>query len=125
MNRSLGLLRALSKSRILWFVVGMAWLPSFKYMGRYTKEPTAFEAMGLVAHYHESRNFSNVLPDFGYTLRFPGDREKFDAFIKRMKLQDHKVSDEEYKKEADGGGIKATFSPDRKGFEIEFTSWQV
>ncbi|WAC21166.1 hypothetical protein OVA24_07190 [Luteolibacter sp. SL250] len=118
-------MRGLFRSRVLWFVVGMAWLPSFKYMGRYTREPTAFEAMGWVPRHHESKYLSKVPSEFDYTLQFPGDREKFEAFIKRMNLQDHKVSDDEYKREADGGGMKATFSPDRKGFEIEFSSWKI
>ncbi len=66
----------------------------------------------------------NFLPDFSYTLRFPGDREKFETFIRRMNLQNHKVSDDEYKEGSGDGGRRATFSPDKKGFEIEFTAFQ-
>jgi hypothetical protein len=124
MNRALLLIRTLFKSRILWFVVGVALLPSIRYLERYTRQPTAFESMGWVSHYQESKHFSTVLPDFSYTLRFPGDRKKFETFIKRMNLQEHKVSDDEYKEDSNEGRRRATFSPDNKGFEIEFSAYQ-
>ena len=85
---------------------------------------TAFEAMGHVSHYEETKHFSTFLPDFTYRLRFPGDRKKFEAFIKRMNLQDHKVSDDLYEVESGGGGRKATFNEENKGFEIEFSAYQ-
>ena len=124
MNRARRVISQIFKSRILWFVIGMAWLPMFKSMGRYTREPTAFEAMGRVSHYQENKHFSTFLPDFSYSLRFPGDREKFEEFIRRMNLQEGKVSEDEYKKESEGGGSRAIFSPGNKGFEIEFTAYQ-
>ena len=102
----------------------MAWFPIINYLGRQYKEPTAFDAMGFVSHYQESKHFSKVQPDFSYSLRFPGDRNKFEHFIKKMNLQDHKISDDEYKIESDGGGRRATFSSERKGLEIEFTAYQ-
>ncbi|MEO7099295.1 MAG: hypothetical protein ABI162_08030 [Luteolibacter sp.] len=124
MNRALRLITTIFKSQILWFTVGVALLPSLKYLGRYTRQPTAFESMGWVSHYQETKHFSTVLPDFSYSLQFPGDREKFENFIKRMNLQGYKVSNDEYKKDSNEGGSRATFSPDKKGFEIEFTAYQ-
>jgi hypothetical protein len=118
------MITALFKSPILWFVVGVALFPTVKYFGRYTRQPTAFEAMGWVSHYQESKHFSTVIPDFSYSLRFPGDREKFESFVKRMNLQEHKISDDDYKEDSNEGGRRATFSPDKKGFEIEFTAYQ-
>jgi hypothetical protein len=109
---------------MVWFLAGAAFLPAFRYAINLRNPPTAFESMGWVSHYQENKSMCNFLPDFSYTLRFPGDREKFETFIRRMNLQNHKVSDDEYKEGSGDGGRRATFSPDKKGFEIEFTAFQ-
>lgn len=124
MNRFRRLITETFRSRIWWFIVGVAWLPTFKYMGRYSRTPTAFDAMGRVSHYQESKHFSTFQPDFTYSLQFPGDREKFEDFVKRMNLDGHKVSDREYKVDSEGGGRRAVFSPEKKGLEIEFFAYQ-
>lgn len=81
--------------------------------------------MGWVSHYKETKSISTVLPDFGYSLKFPGDRAKFEAFVKRMNLHEHRISDDEYKEKFDGGERRATFTPENEGFEIEFTAYQI
>lgn len=124
MNHFRRWLIAIVKRRIVWFLAGAAFLPAFRYAINLGRPPTAIEAMGWVSHYQENKSKCNFLPDFSYTLRFPGDREKFEAFIRRMDLQDHKVSDDDYKEDSGEGGRRATFSPDKKGFEIEFTAFQ-
>lgn len=115
---------AILKRRMVWFLVGVAFLPALRHAFHFRRPVTAIEAMGWVSHYQENKSMCNFLPDFSYTLRFPGDREKFETFIKRMDLQDHKVSDDEYKEVSGEAGRRATFSAERKGFEIEFTSYQ-
>jgi len=80
--------------------------------------------MGWVSHYEENKHICNFLPDFTYNLRFPGDREKFESFVKKMHLQNHKVSEDEYKQDAGEGHRRARFSPDKKGFEIEYSANQ-
>lgn len=109
---------------MVWFLVGVAFLPALRHAFQSGKQVTAIEAMGWVSHYQENKSKCNFLPDFSYTLRFPGDREKFKTFIKRMDLQDHKVSEDEYKEGSGEAGRRATFSAERKGFEIEFTSYR-
>jgi hypothetical protein len=125
MNRIRSLSLKLSRSRIFWFIVGLATLPLLKNIANLNRPPTAFDAMGWVSHYQETKNFSTVLPDFGYSLKFPGDRDKFERFIRRMNLQDHRISDDEYKEKFDQGERRATFNPKNKGFEIEFTAYQI
>jgi hypothetical protein len=115
---------ALIKRRIVWFLAGAALLPAFRYSMNLDRKQTAIEAMGWVSHYEENKSMCNFLPDFSYTLRFPGDRDKFQTFIRKMDLQNHKVSDDEYKEGSGEGSRRATYSQDRKGFEIEYTAFQ-
>lgn len=124
MNRFRLRLIAIVKRRVLWFLAGVAFLPAIRYALDFRRPATAIEAMGWVSHYQENKSMCNFLPDFSYTLRFPGDREKFETFIRRMNLQDHEVSEDEYQEGSGEAVRKATFSPEKKGFEIEFTAYQ-
>lgn len=82
------------KSRILWFFVGLMVIPLSNYFVRIFYPTTSIEAMGWVSHYEERKHIFTLLPDFSDSLRFPGNREKF---VKRMGLEDYKISEGEYK----------------------------
>ena len=125
MNRILSPLKSLIKNRFFWFIAGLALVPLIRYSEKQIRRtPTAIDAMGWVSHYEERKLQFTVLPDFSYSLHFPGDREKFEMFVKRMGLQHHKVSEDEYKEVSGEGERSVRFSPDHKGFEIEFSSNQ-
>lgn len=125
MNRLLLPLYKLIKSRIFWFIVGLASVPLIQYLEKQARRPpAAIDAMGWVSHYEERKLLFAVLPDFSYSLRFPGDRNKFEDFVRKMNLQSHKVSEDEYKEESGEGGRSARYSPEKKGFEIEFSANQ-
>ncbi len=107
----------------MWFVAGVALFPMLQYLASVSRPPTALKAMGWVSHYEETKGVSTLLPDFGYSLRFPGDREKFENFVKKMNLQGHKVSDDDYGFDSNEGGERARFMPEKRGYEIEYRAY--
>jgi hypothetical protein len=125
MNRLLLPLYKLIKSRAFWFFVGLALMPlihSLVMMIRPKRPIAAFEAMDRVVNYDELKHIRNVT-HFGYWLKFPGDRAKFERFVKETHLQATKVSDYSYIGHFGGSGWAATFLPEMKDHEIHFEAF--
>ena len=65
--------------------------------------PTPKDAMGFVSFYEEDHLVFTFLGDHSYSLAFPGDEEKFKSFARRMDLDEHKISETEYREEDPDG----------------------
>lgn len=84
--------------------------------------PSAKDAMGFTGYYQEDLSLYTFLGDHTYTLKFPGDEERFHSFAKRMGLSKHKISDTEYLEEGDDWSRSVKFSPDDPLINIEYNS---
>jgi len=97
-------------------------MPSLNSLGKMNRQPTAIDAMGWVSDYREAKHICNFLPDFTYNLQFPGDRDKFERFVRKMHLQNHKISEDEYTQVVGENRRSARFTPENKGYEIEYSA---
>ena len=53
--------------------------------------------MGWVGFYEENLSLYTFLGDHSYSLKFPGDREAFLKFAKKLGLSEHKISETEFR----------------------------
>lgn len=59
--------------------------------------------MGFVGFYEENMAIYTFLGDHTYSLKFPGDRQKFESVAQKLGLHSHKVSENEYREEDQKG----------------------
>lgn len=97
-----GFITKLLERRFVCFLVGLTIFPVFLGL-RALVRPTAKDAMGFVGFYEENYSVYTLLGDHTYSLGFPGDKERFKRYVKRMGLSKHKVSDTEFRKEDSKG----------------------
>jgi|GEM_PF-4803855 len=89
------LMQNLLSRRRVWFLLGATLFPLIGFVSSKFC-PSAKEAMGIVGFYEEERSFYTFLGDHSYSLRFGGDRAKFIKFVRRMSLDEHKISENKF-----------------------------
>ena len=104
-------------------MIGLSVFPTY-WLVRVMIQPSAIDAMGVVAFYDESYAGYTFLGDHSYSLKFPGDRAKFLQFANQMGLADHKISDNEFRIDAAKKHFSrgVTFHPDENLTTIHYFS---
>jgi hypothetical protein len=92
-------MRRLFQKRWVWFVLGMATLPTLYYVADlFLWSPNPKAEMPFTAIYEESRTETFLPPDYSYSLRSKGSMDEFRQFARKMRMEPFRVSDTRYER---------------------------
>ncbi|SHI53092.1 hypothetical protein SAMN02745181_0327 [Rubritalea squalenifaciens DSM 18772] len=115
-------LKRFLSSRPVWYFLGLLTFPILSLIWTLCW-PSPKDAMGLFPGYYEEYDSTYTFNgDHEYSLKFPGDREKFLKFVRAMDLEHHKLSDTEYKEAGSDWERSAVFVEDDQLRTIRYSS---
>jgi hypothetical protein len=92
-------MRRLFQKRWVWFLLGMGCLPTLWFIVGLFTGPDPKSAMPFGSVFEESRTEFFLPADYSYSLRSKGSMEEFRQFVRKMKMEAHRVSDTRYEQE--------------------------
>ena len=87
-------MRQLFHKRWVWFLLGMASLPTLIFVADlFLRSPNPKAEMPFTSIFEESRTETYFPADYSYSLRSKGTLDEFRQFVKKMHMEAFRVSD--------------------------------
>jgi hypothetical protein len=98
------------KQRWPWFLLGLILLPAVSLVRGVFEPLSAKAAMPFESVREECTRTFRGDADYSYTLRSRATKDEFAQFVKAMKMEGHRISDERYEKKTENGRLVTTIS---------------
>jgi hypothetical protein len=92
-------MRRLFQKRWVWFLLGMASLPTLIFVADlFLRSPNPKAEMPFTSIFEESRTETYFPADYSYSLRSKGTMDEFRQFVRKMRMEAYRVSDTRYER---------------------------